>query len=55
MERGSYRAKASDEPPVEVIKPKELLNVLAAIRCGPKNRSKGVKEKASPSYWATTH
>ena len=39
MERGSYCAKASDKPPVKVSKPKELLNLLVAIRCGPLSHS----------------
>ena len=32
VEGSSYCAKASDKPPVEVSKPEELLNFLAAIR-----------------------
>ena len=32
MEGCSYCAKASDEPPVKVSKPQELLNSLAVIR-----------------------
>ena len=35
MERGRYCAEASDEPPVKVSKPQELLNLLAAVRCRP--------------------
>ena len=39
MERRSYCAKASDEPPVKVSKSEELLNLFAAIRCGPLSHS----------------
>ena len=37
--RSSYCAKASDESPVEVSEPYEMLNLLAAIRCRPLSHS----------------
>lgn len=44
MQRSRYCAEAFDEQPVKVSKnrdprPKELLNFLAAIRCGPFSHS----------------
>ena len=35
IERGSYCAEASDEQPVKVSKPQELLNLVAAVSCRP--------------------